>query len=589
MRFSPSFLQELRNRSSVSEVVGKRVQLHRKGKEFEACCPFHKEKTPSFTVNDAKSFYHCFGCGAHGDAIGFIKEYENINYVEAVERLAGEIGIAVPAPDPEAMRKAEKAASLQDVMALAARYYAEQLYGDGGSAAREYLRQRGLSKSTAEHFQLGYATEKRNGLYSFLQKHKITDAMMLEAGLTIAPDSGAHFDRFRHRVMFPITDRQGNVVAFGGRALGDAKAKYLNSPETPLFHKGFMLYNHHHALRAAHQANKLMIVEGYMDVIGLAQAGITYSVAPLGTAVTPEQIQQCWRITPEPIMCLDGDEAGKRAMLRTIERALPMLKPGYSLRFISLPAGEDPDSLVRKAGKQAMLKLIDNALLLSDALWDMHTSGEPLEKPEQYAALEATLLTASATIEDTNIRKHYEDYFRNRIWKHKRASTKSKAPKTTSNIAKLNAQSNKAVLPQHRLGMLICAILLSHPEFLEQSTVEDVFSDMQFGATTLDKLQQSILEAHSFGKFTESEMWKDRVSGSAVELVEWLAQQSTVQMTSFAQQDCPPDIAWEGWLKCIKEWQGLHSKTAQNEASERLQDELTEEAWQAFVTLKQNT
>ena len=314
MTFPPQFLDEIRTRVPLEGVIGKRVRLTRRGRELLGLCPFHKEKTPSFTVNEDKGFFHCFGCGEHGDVIGFVMRDEGLSFPEAVERLAGDAGLALPARDPRAEAREKQRLSLFEVVEAAAKWFEAELAGPRGAQARRYLEGRGVDEATRATFRLGYAPDSRTALRTRLEKDGVTQAMLLEAGLIIAPDDGrAPYDRFRGRLIFPIWDRRGRVVAFGGRALGDGQPKYLNSPETPLFAKGSLLYGQHLAAPAARKAGQVIAVEGYMDAIALHQAGIAQAVAPLGTALTEQQLEGLWRLADDPVLCFDGDEAGKRA------------------------------------------------------------------------------------------------------------------------------------------------------------------------------------------------------------------------------------------------------------------------------------
>ena len=323
MTFPPSFLDEIRARVPLEGVIGKRVRLVRRGRELIGLCPFHKEKTPSFTVNEEKGFFHCFGCGAHGDVIGFLMRDEGLPFPEAVERLAGDAGLALPARDPRAEAREKERHSLYGVVEAAAAWFESELAGPRGAAARRYLDARGVDEETRAHFRIGFAPDSRTALRTKLEGDGVPEAMMLSAGLVIAPeDGGTPYDRFRGRIIFPICDRRGRVVAFGGRALGERQPKYLNSPETPLFAKGSLLYGQHLAAPAARKANRVIAVEGYMDVIALHQAGIAEAVAPLGTALTEQQLEALWRLAEDPVLCFDGDEAGARAAARAVERAL---------------------------------------------------------------------------------------------------------------------------------------------------------------------------------------------------------------------------------------------------------------------------
>ena len=416
MTFPPQFLDEIRARVSLEGVIGKRVRLMRRGRELLGLCPFHNEKTPSFTVNEEKGFFHCFGCGAHGDVIGFIMRDEGLAFPEAVERLAGDAGLALPARDPRAEAREKQRLSLFGVVEAAAAWFEAELAGPRGDAARRYLDARGVDEETRAQFRLGYAPDSRTALRTKLEKDGITEAMMQEAGLVIAPDDGrTPYDRFRGRVIFPICDRRGRVVAFGGRALGDAQPKYLNSPETPLFAKGSLLYGQHLAAPAARKAGQVIAVEGYMDVIALNQAGIAQAVAPLGTALTENQLEGLWRLAEDPILCFDGDEAGARAAARAVERALPLLNAKRSLRFATLPAGQDPDTMVRDRGREAMAEIVDAAIPLSDQLWRMVAVGRALDTPEARARVSKQLQDQIGRIPDRDLGYRYLEDFRRRL------------------------------------------------------------------------------------------------------------------------------------------------------------------------------
>ncbi len=422
MAFPPEFLDELRHRVTTSEVVGKRVKLVKRGREHTGLCPFHNEKTPSFTVNDEKGFYHCFGCGAHGSAIDFVMNTEGLSFPETVERLAGLAGLEVPRERPEERERAERRAGLIDVMEAACAWFEEQLQSEAGREARDYLERRGLAPATVRAFRLGFAPRTRGALAKALRARGITVDQLLEAGLVKqgeeeSPSSGAGDlrDYFFHRVVFPITDRRGRVIAFGGRTLGESKAKYLNSPDTPLFHKGRVLYNLARARKAAHDTGELLVTEGYMDVIALAEGGFPAAVAPLGTAITEEQIEELWRLVPEPTLCFDGDAAGQRAAFRAAARALPLLKPGKSLSFALLPPGEDPDSLLRGQGPAALRALLETAQPLADLVWRQATEGRPADTPERRAAIRAALREQTRTIRDPELREDYRQEMERRF------------------------------------------------------------------------------------------------------------------------------------------------------------------------------
>ena len=417
MAFPPGFLDELRARLSLSDVVGRKVSLKRRsGSEYAGLCPFHNEKTPSFTVNDKKGFFHCFGCGAHGDAVGFVMKTEGLSFPESVEKLAREVGLPVPRATPVERERAERVATLQQVIEEAARWFQKQLRLPVGRQGLDYLRGRGLSDATVDDFRLGFAPESRDGLLAHLKREGVPIDRIVEAGLAIQPeDRRDPYDRFRGRVIFPINDRRGRTIAFGGRVMGQGEPKYLNSPETPLFHKGANLYCLDRARQAATKDQPVIVAEGYMDVIALHGAGFVGAVAPLGTALTEGQLAELWKLTDEPYLCFDGDNAGRRAATRAAERALPMLRAGKSLRFLALPAGEDPDSLIRNRGADAIRRSLDLARPLVDLVWSLDTEGKPADTPERRASLQRAVEQRVNEIADPVVRDYYRAEMRGRL------------------------------------------------------------------------------------------------------------------------------------------------------------------------------
>ena len=424
MSLPPGFLDELRGRTSLSQVVGRKVMWDQRksnqGKgDMWAPCPFHHEKTASFHVDDRKGFYYCFGCHAKGDAISFVKDTENVGFMEAVEILAREAGMPMPERDPRAQEKADKRTELADVMELAVRWFRLQLKTGVAEEARAYLGRRGLDEAALERWEIGFAPDSWQGLWDALKGKNIADELILGAGLAKpSTKGGAPYDTFRGRIMFPIRDARGRAIAFGGRAMdpGD-NAKYLNSPETELFDKGRSLYNVRDARVAAGKGQPLLVAEGYMDVIALAGAGFEAAVAPLGTAITENQLQMLWRIDPEPIITLDGDTAGQRAALRLIDLALPLLEAGRSLRFVMMPEGQDPDDLLKAAGPEAFRKLIDGAVPMVQLLWRRETEGRVFDSPERKAALDKALREKIQLIRDPSIRSHYGQEIKDLRWK----------------------------------------------------------------------------------------------------------------------------------------------------------------------------
>ncbi|MFZ5746081.1 MAG: DNA primase [Pseudomonadota bacterium] len=413
MSLTPAFLDELRARTLLSTLIAKSVKLQRAGREFRACCPFHNEKTPSFYVNDDKGFYHCFGCGAHGDAIRWMTDQRGLPFMDAVKELAAAAGMDVPAPDRRSAERAERAKGLHDAMADAAQWFAEQLNGIDGAEARAALDRRGIRPETARAFGLGYAPDARGRLRQALATYG--DPMLVEAGLLIQVEDKEPYDRFRGRLMIPIRDPRGRVIAFGGRVIGAGEPKYLNSPETPLFDKGRTLFNLDRAQAAVRKTGRVVAVEGYMDVIALAQAGFEEAVAPLGTAMTEHQLERLWRMVEVPLLCFDGDAAGQKAAIRAAHRALPHLRPGRSLAFVTLPDGQDPDDLVRASGPAAFEALLDKAQPLADRLWAHELAAEPLETPEARAGLKKRLTELAQTIAEPDVRHEYLAEFRRRF------------------------------------------------------------------------------------------------------------------------------------------------------------------------------
>src|SRR6056297_3522369 len=414
MSLPPGFLDELKTRVSLSQVVGRKVMWDRRKSnqakgDMWAPCPFHQEKTASFHVDDRKGFYYCFGCHAKGDLVNFVQETENVGFMEAVELLARDAGMPMPARDPKAAEKADRATQLAKATEAAVGYFRLQLKTQAAAEARAYLERRGLTQPILDRFEIGFAPGARNATHQALVAKGIPTEHVIEAGLASKPDDGgAPYDAFRDRIIFPIRDPRGRCIGFGGRAMDpNARAKYLNSRETPLFDKGRALYNHGPAREAAGKGQPLIVAEGYMDVIALVKAGFEAAVAPLGTAITEDQLRLMWRITDEPIIALDGDKAGLRAAMRLVDLALPLLEGGKSLRFCILPEGQDPDDLIKAQGREAMKSLLDGAVPLVQILWRRETEGQVFDSPERRAALDKRLRTAISRIPDQSLKRHY--------------------------------------------------------------------------------------------------------------------------------------------------------------------------------------
>ena len=409
MKFPPSVLEEIKARLPVSAVVGKRVRLQKAGREWKGLSPFNAEKTASFFVNDQKASFFDFSSGKNGDIFKFVMETEGLSFPEAVEKLAAEAGVILPKITAEAQIQEEKRKGLHEVVELAAQFFEAELMGDRGGGARRYLATRGLDGEARTRFRLGYGPVDRFALRDHLAGKGVPAELMMEAGLLVhGEEIAVPYDRVRDRVMFPIHDSRGRVIAFGGRAMSsEVAAKYLNSPETPLFHKGSLLFNHHNARKASHDTGQVVVVEGYVDVIAMSLSGFPQTVAPLGTALTEDQLGLLWRMADEPVICLDGDKAGRKAASRAIDLALPMLEPGKSLSFALLPDGQDPDDLARSGGRQAIAEVVAAARPLVDMLWQREVEAGPLDTPERRAAFERRLKEPLGQIRDEITRKHY--------------------------------------------------------------------------------------------------------------------------------------------------------------------------------------
>ncbi len=588
MRLPPNLLDEIRARLPVSQIVAKRVQLKRAGREFKGLSPFKQEKTPSFTVNDEKGFYHCFATGEHGDIFTFLIKTEGISFPEAVERLADEAGVSLPKqPDYNPERESQRAKQLK-LMTDAAAFFTAQLHANSGSEAREYIARRQLDHATVDTFGLGYAPNSRNALKDHLAKLGYSVNDMITTGMLIGgEDIATPYDRFRHRIMFPIHDLKGRVVAFGGRAMDpDQPAKYLNSPETPLFHKGAVLYNSHRARPAAYDAGEVIAVEGYMDVIALAKAGFMQSVAPLGTALTSDQLGLLWRMSSEPILCFDGDAAGQKAAYRAIDTALPLLQAGQSLRFAFLSSGLDPDDLIRQQGSDAMREVLNHAQPLADVLWQREWNASDWSTPERRAGLEKRLRHLVSEIKDPGVRSHYGQALRERLdaaWNIDRGPAGQsndrrsnyggrqskqrnwKQNKRNSLGARLSASNSwiqhSASLKQSGLvagagqsipdrEALLIRTLLNHPWLLDEFA-EDI-ADLEFTSQTAKKLRDGLLTIHANEIELDRSLIHNQLEvlrlGQDLELVNRIA---THKSDRFAEENAETSDVVAGWRHTV--------------------------------------
>ena len=605
MRFPPQLLDEIRARLSVSQVVGRKVALKRKGREFAGLSPFKVEKTPSFFVNDAKGFYHCFASGEHGDIFKFLMTTEGLSFPEAVERLAAEAGVPMPKPEH---RNEEREQARQDertrlyaLLEASARYFEEQLRSAAGQEARAYLERRGLKRDTTIKFRLGFGPNSRTALRDHLAKAGFTVPEMIVSGMLIGGDDIPQpYDRFRNRVMFPITDLKDRVIAFGGRALEkDVPAKYLNSPETPLFHKGSILFNAARARPLAYEREQIIAVEGYMDVVALTEAGFGQSVAPLGTALTEDQVKLLWRMCPEPILCFDGDSAGQKAGFRAIDTVLPHLKPGLSVSFAFMPGGLDPDDLIRQQGADAMRDVLQRARPLVDLLFAREWGSGSWSTPERRANLEQRLRKLVATIEDASVREHYSQAIRNRLREAWGTSPSAKSgdsrgfgkpqaawrpgsqsafkpgqarnsgrfqgnggrpgavhgmpsPRPPASdalrLSALAGRAERSAVPYREA--LLMAALLNHPWLLEDQAEEA--SSIEFASPALGKLRSALLSIDLSDKLLDRASLRshllDLELGKAVDLVE---RALTHKCDRFAEPDADRAEVEAGWRHAL--------------------------------------
>lgn len=583
MRYPAGFLDEIRARLPASSVVGRRVKLKKQGREFSGLSPFNAEKTPSFFVNDAKGRWFDFSAGRNGDIFNFVMETEGLSFPEAVEKLAAEAGLPMPKRDPQAEKREMERASLYDVLELATRFFEQRLQSATGAAARGYLQGRAIGPDLQRRFRIGYAGPERAALKEFLSGKGIEHQQMIAAGLLVAGDDiPVSFDRFRERVIFPIADFRGRIVGFGGRALASGvPAKYLNSPETELFHKGGLLYNGAPARQAAHDAGTLIVVEGYADVIQMAGAGFAHTVAPLGTALTERQLEILWRMADEPVLCFDGDKAGLRAAYRAVDLALPLLRPGRSVRFALLPLGQDPDDLIRSAGRDAMAGVIAAAQPLVEMIWARETETHVFDTPERRAALEARLGEIVRAIGDESVRRHYMQAFSERVtaffpdttrprgdgrWQRgerrdqwsgastggRRPTQGRGSPATQIPVSdRLRRSTILAGRSSYTLREVVLALtVINHPSLIVNHL--DAFADIEFSHRDLDQLRTSVVEIAADGEEWSVEALRTRLAelGFAPMLARLDAQIAGAGHWP-ARPDSATRDAEEGWLQAL--------------------------------------
>ena len=608
MRYGPNLLEEVLRRTDIVQLVGKRVKLIRRGQQFWGCCPFHKEKSPSFKVENARRTYKCFGCGKGGDAFKWLMETEGLSFPESVERLAGEAGVELPKWSAEDEAREEKKKSLYDVIEAACAFYEAQLREAAGRAARDYLASRGLNGEAAKRFRLGFAPSGHNALIEHLKTKNVTMDDMIAAGLARPSDGerGAR-DFFFNRVTFPISDQRGRVIAFGARALeADAKPKYINTGETTLFSKGHLLYNFATARSAAIKAQSIIVAEGYMDVIALVRAGFEHAVAPLGTALTEDQLMLLWRTAPEPELAFDGDEAGLRAAHRAARLSLPLLRPGYSLRFVFLPSGEDPDSLIARQGAAAMKKLLDEALPLSKVLWRAETEGKDFSTPERRAGLERMLGEIVSLIGDTTIADYYKrdfdqlvfDTFKRRAapktasrndrnqWRGRgeRGRFPSAPMETVSAAVKasmLARAGNRA--PLQVKEMELARLLLEDPQIADRHG--EILAALPFSDRSLDSLRHELLNLAASGFRLENPGLETHLArkGMADLVARLTAGRDLTEASSVGDAE---DVEAR-FLRAAAQLRDMAElEPERRRAAERLKSEATEESWTEFQRLR---
>jgi len=588
MKFPDSFLDEIRARLPVSAVVSRRVPLKRAGREWKGLSPFNPEKTPSFTVNDQKGFYHCFSSGKHGDIFGFVMDTEGLSFPEAVEKLAGDAGLPMPKPDPQYERVAKERLGLFEALEAATVFFEEQLKSGVGREALAYAERRGLSPTTLKDFRIGFAPNSKDALKGTLIKRGFTEAQLLDAGLVVKPDDGrAAYDRFRHRLTIPIADAKGRVIAFGARALDAAtEPKYLNSPETRLFDKGSMVFNFARARNAAFDKSELIVVEGYMDVIALTQAGFHHVVATLGTAFTERQMDQLWLLAPEPIICFDGDRAGEAAATRAIDRMLPNLREGHSFRFAFLPEGSDPDDLVRNEGPVAFAQCLTEARPLIDVLWHRECGAQTLDTPERRAALEERLEHLLATIGNARVKDHYRREVKNRLWALWRETGKRGGAPVKPSSPSAGKTSARSLPSAHGFAITIILALAHHPWLLDHFAEEVAGLEIRQKqlAEILSLLTRTIFAHPGIGREILAERMRE---SSHARLFDLLDRSSAFKRVAFLQTDTPAAEVEEQFAELIFRWTTL--KLLDKEVQEAALDlsNVSETEYEQFVLMQQ--
>lgn len=590
MTIPPRFMEELRGRLTLSDIIGRSVRLTRAGREHKGCCPFHNEKTPSFYVNDDKQFYHCFGCGAHGDVIGFAMQNGNLSFIEAIEALATEAGMQVPQQSSQDIQKAKEEKSLYTLLEDATRWMEGQLRAAENMAAYRYIVERGNTDEQLSAFRVGYAPHDGQAIRKAMLAKGYTDKQMIECGILRAGKGGREpYAFFRERIMFPVPDRRGRVIAYGGRTLPDhllmpnsgdyVPAKYMNSSDTPLFDKGKMLYGEPRARQAAIDGQDVIVVEGYVDVMACVKAGYAGAVAPMGTALTEEQIMVLWRMIPQarkvPILCFDGDSAGRRAAARACERLMPLLKADHSAAFAFLPDGQDPDSIVNGYGKKALANVLEAAMPLVDFMWMYYTVGQSFDTPEARAGLSKTLEAEVLRIQDREVQHYYRQAFREKINKafsqnygqaygakggnfkagHNKKSYGKPVPPPVGTIKRPNFSRDRLI------GQVLLAAIINHPALIDM--VEEDLGSLRLPEPRLDSLRQAVLtylcenhgcEAVVMIKELQNQGFSSEIRG--------LLSESVYTHAKFARPQTAFEDVQEGWNQALDVFRQLQSSVA---------------------------
>ena len=599
MNFAAEFLDEIRSRIRVSEIVGKRIKLLKRGNEFLAVCPFHNDTKPSLSIVDDKNFYHCFACGAHGDIIKFTMETEGLNFPETVEKLAAIAGLEMPSQTPEIRLREKHRKTLKDVNEEACRFYEELLWSSAGQDGLFYLKNRGLSENVIKKYRLGFSSGGRHSLKDAMSQKGIDLSLLAEAGLVrVSEQNGEYYDYFRNRVMFPISDRRGQVIAFGARTIGESQPKYLNSPETPLFQKGRILYGISQARESSSQQKEIIVTEGYMDVIALAEAGIANAVAPLGTALTEDQINELWRLGKEPFICFDGDEAGLQAAVRAADRALSILKPGHSLCFSMLPPGEDPDDLVKRLGIEAFKDVLTRSISLADFIWGQEFRKRQTNTPERLADFFKRIRGKVKEISDRGVQEAYRDHieqkirqvrehlngFKNTTWGKKSNSGYKEWNRwdlLDSGSSKINASNVLAM----RQKQTILAAFINHPGLIED--FGEALGYLDFLDPFLDKLRLDILDITSIAQGLEVRDIQDHLSQRGYDKeVGGILNSSVLRHAAFARSNASEALAKSGVRELLARIGKYQLEEQLSAAQKVVEEEFNEINWNRLTSLR---